>query len=621
MSLKLKRGGRPVAALIALVTAAFGGLATSAPAAADEGSVTFVGRGYGHGRGMGQFGALGYAVDGGWGYQQILAHYYGGTALSGDAGNPTITVELSRMTGRDTIVAGNGLAVNGVTVNAGGAGGVLVRGIGGGNFQVFTGAGCGGPWQLWNGSVRTGMVITTTGSQADLGYLPVVCEPYKTTGYRGSIEVVEAAGQQYALNLVGVEDYLRGVVPREMPASWGSSPRGMEALKAQAVAARSYLLGSAPRKESNASTCDTESCQVYGGVFETPYDTGKFKNLEVDSTNAAVQQTGGQVMRFAGGAVARTEFSSSTGGWTAGGTFPAVADDGDATASNANRNWAKAVPLPEVAAALSTGPIRTIAVTRRNGLGADGGRALTVVVTQANGVTTSFTGDQIRLKLGLKSTWFTISGRSPAAAQAVVQALYQDVLGRAPDAQGLANWTAVVLTTNNPRLVADGIVNSKERLSALVAAEYAPALHRAPEAGGLANWIAYLEAGATVSDLRIGVYSSAESLAVLGGGDTQAWVAGMYAGILGRPAALAETAAWAQVAAASGREAAVAGIARSPEAGTARLVRYYQTFLGRGLDQSGLDSWLPAMSGRGDFTIPGMIGGSEEYWNRSQLRF
>jgi hypothetical protein len=51
------------------------------------------------------------------------------------------------------------------------------------------------------------------------------------------------------------------------------------------------------------------------------------------------------------------------------------------------------------------------------------------------------------------------------------------------------------------------------------------------------------------------------------------------------------------------------------------LQDYYLRYLGRGLDPSGLASWLPAMSGRGDFTIPGMIGGSQEYWDKAQIRF
>ena len=48
----------------------------------------FTGRGYGHGRGMGQWGAYGFAVDLGADYRAILDHYYGGTSLAGNAGNP-----------------------------------------------------------------------------------------------------------------------------------------------------------------------------------------------------------------------------------------------------------------------------------------------------------------------------------------------------------------------------------------------------------------------------------------------------------------------------------------------------------------------------------------------------
>lgn len=588
-------------------------------AAADDGTVTFIGHGYGHGRGMGQYGALGYAVDYGWGYAQILGYYYGETSLS-DAGNPNLSVELTRMTGRDAIVMGAGLAVNGTPV---GAGAVRVRSTGSGTFQADSAPGCGGPWAPWGGQLGSGLTISTSGGGAEPDTLVRVCEATKSTWYRGTLQVVDGGGAQYLLNALPAQDYLRGVVPREMPASWGSAGagRGMEALKAQAVAARSYALGSGSRPGSGASTCDSESCQVYGGAYEEPYG-GAFKVLESANSDTAVQATSGGVMRSnSSGAIARTEFSSSTGGWTAGGTFLAVEDRGDATSSNPYRSWNVSKSLSEVAAALGTGPIRSLSVTQRNGLGAEGGRALTVVVTEVGGRTVPFTGDQIRTKLGLKSNWFTISTASRAQAEAVVRALYQDVLGRGPDPDGLAHWTDMVMLTGDAKQVADGIVNSRERLTALVAAEYAPALHRGPEPDGLMHWIQYMEAGATVSDLQVGVYASPESLNVLGGGDVRTWVAGMYAAILGRTASPAETAEWAQLAARYGREAAVAGIARSPEAGTLRLQSYYERFLGRGLDPSGLASWLPAMSGRGDFTIPGMIGGSAEYWQRAQTRF
>jgi len=77
---------------------------------------------------------------------------------------------------------------------------------------------------------------------------------------------------------------------------------------------------------------------------------------------------------------------------------------------------------------------------------------------------------------------------------------------------------------------------------------------------------------------------------------------------------------WAGVAAAQGRAAVVAGIARSEEATMRRLTVYYQTFLLRGVDPSGKVTFLPLMTGRGDFTIPVALGGSPEYWARAQTR-
>jgi SpoIID/LytB domain protein len=616
----ISRKWRGIAAVAGVLTLVAVVAPSPAPAHADDGTVTFVGHGYGHGRGMSQYGAYGWAVNSGSPYDQILAFYYGGTTLRADAGNPPMTVELTRVTGGDTIVTGNGLMINDIPVSAAA---VRIQRTGLGTFQPYSAIGCGGPWTVWGGVLGSGLTIKTTGEQSNLGNLPQVCEPTKSTGYRGWLTVVDRGNTQFTLNNVMSEDYLRGVVPREMPASWGAagSGRGMQALMTQAVAARSYALGSGARPTSGASTCDSDSCQVYGGAFEQP-NGAAIKPLEDARSDTAVQATAGQVMRSnANGTIARTEFSSSNGGWSAGGTFPAVPDSADATPNNPNHNWTTTLSLASVAAALGTGQIRSMDVTARNGLGAEGGRALTVVVTQVGGATASFSGDTVRLRLGLKSNWFTPVTSSVAAAQAVIKALYQDVLGRGPDPQGLANWTNIVLVTGNPRLIADGIVNSPERLAALVAAEYTPAVHRAPEPGGIEHWVAYLQRGATVSDLQIGVFASDESLNVLGGGDVTTWVAAMYAAILGRGASPEEAAMWAQVAARGGREAAVAGIARSPEAGTRRLQDYYLRYLGRGLDPSGLASWLPAMSGRGDFTIPGMIGGSQEYWDKAQIRF
>ena len=102
-----------------------------------------------------------------------------------------------------------------------------------------------------------------------------VCRPDgSVVHYRGTVEFWDTHVGTRTVNSVLVEQYVRGVIPREVPASWGDAPNGMEALKAQAVAARSYGLSqdraywvegpSGPTRY--ATTCDTTSCQVYGGA-------------------------------------------------------------------------------------------------------------------------------------------------------------------------------------------------------------------------------------------------------------------------------------------------------------------------------------------------------------------
>lgn len=118
--------------------------------------------------------------------------------------------------------------------------------------------------------------------------------------YRGDIEFRLEDGKLTAINVLNIEDYLRGVVPAEMPAYWSK-----EALKAQAVAARNYVLQRV--ETSRGSTfnvnCDTSS-QVYGG-----YDA------ETPATNKAVEETRGIVM-LSGGEIAEAFFHSSSGGCT-----------------------------------------------------------------------------------------------------------------------------------------------------------------------------------------------------------------------------------------------------------------------------------------------------------------
>jgi SpoIID/LytB domain protein len=391
------------------------------PAGAFPGAtVDLVGQGYGHGRGMGQFGSLGYALDG-WSYQRILDHYYGGTRM-GSLADSEITVELTRFTGLDLIVTQERghLTTNAVPGATTFRALRAVR-IGINLFRIDSGQDCGGGPAGWQPLVRSIVGPVTFAPQErnnDRAEMLQVCEPDTMVRWlRGQVEAWEGDGKARAVNRLGMEDYLKGVVPRESPSSWGAlgGGAGLHALRAQAVAARSYA--ASENDSAWAKTCDTTACQVYGGRAEQL--GGVFKDLESEAGNQAVDDTKGQVRHFvAHGKVARTEFSSSTGGYTAGGTFPAVVDEGDDVDANPSRAWTAKVPVELLEAARpEIGRLLSVDVTRRNGLGAMGGRVLQLQLRGTTGRAT-LTGTELRLiypyssverPFGIRSDWFRVT--------------------------------------------------------------------------------------------------------------------------------------------------------------------------------------------------------------------
>jgi len=586
-------------------------LASAPTASAADPVATFTGHGFGHGRGMGQWGAYGYAVDHGWTYQQVLDHFYGGTGLAGDAGNPAITVQLMSQNGLDTIAAGPSLSVNGAAV---GRAAVLVRRTAANSFQVWRADGCGGPWAVWQSSLPSGVTIATTGG------LITLCQPGKNTGYRGQLVAVDAGTAQATVNRVLLNDYLRGVVPREVPASWGSagSGRGMQALRAQSVAARSYALAS--NRSSWAKTCDTTACQVYGGAFSQNPSTGAITSLEDARTDQAVAETSGQIRRTGSGVVALTEFSASTGGWSAGGAFPAVQDLGDDTTANPSHNWRVEIPIADLGPRLGTASVRDMRVTQRNGLGDFGGRALQVVIDTSSGSVT-LTGDEVRTRLGLRSTWFAVAMVSEAAARSFVTAAYVDTLGRNPDPGGLASWSNALVTGMPRQQVAEALVYSQEHLRSVVDVIYRNALLRPADAAGLNGWVDFILRGAGWPQVAAAVYGSAESLARLGNGSFATWLDGVYRGVLDRGVDPTGLATWTAASATTSRTSIVLSIATSPEARNKRLAGIYRTYLQRPPDPSAQSSYAPLLAGTGDFTIPVAVMRSAEYWVKAQSRF
>jgi peptidoglycan hydrolase-like amidase len=399
-----------VALAAALVWAAPAGVS---PVQAYPGpSVQIVGHGFGHGRGMGQYGAYGDALAG-WSYTRILDTYYGGTTMGSANPATSISVRLGEFDGapgtivqennHDLVVSWDGHSLPGVAA-------VYVSRVASGlKIQTST-ADCGGPWSspvaVALGDVSISPAVpgsndTNEMVQACPSVGPQV--PYRQW-LRGRLVVKAAVAQTW--NVLPLDSYVQGVVPRESPSSWGNTG-GEAALQAQAVAARSYAVA------FGTPICDSTSCQVYGGRAMIASDGTTYVDLEgtgpyVSTSDAAVAATSGQVRLLANGSVASTEYSASTGGYTAGGVFPAVPDPGDATPSNPFHTWTQNVPVATVEAAFpSVGSLLSMPIIRRNGLGDMGGRVLTMQVRGTLG-TVTISGAQLEAALGLPSDWFSI---------------------------------------------------------------------------------------------------------------------------------------------------------------------------------------------------------------------
>ncbi|MFC4606127.1 SpoIID/LytB domain-containing protein [Rhodococcus kronopolitis] len=380
-----------VGAGVGVVAARGSGGDVVAAVAADT-PFTVSGHGHGHGRGMGQWGAYGYAAEQGWGAERIIGHYYGGTALE-QLPPRGITVRLMGLDGQGLNVTSDaGLTVADRPVAPGEAAHLTAMPDGGASVTVTKG--CDGE-VLWQGVTANPWV-----DPVNLGADRPALEHLKLCGgnsFRGSLGVALEGAEPRVVNHVDLEDYLLGVVPVESRPEWADTG-GAEALRAQAIAARSYAASEG--RYGYAETCDTQACQVYGG-----------STAEDSRTTEAVRSTAGNTL-VRDGVPVPAEFSASTGGFTAGGEFAAVEDGGDASAPV--HNWTQTLTAGEIAEAFGVGELQTVTVTSRNGLGADGGRVTGMRVVGAD-KTVDVTGDDARTALGLKSDWFTIvEGLTPA---------------------------------------------------------------------------------------------------------------------------------------------------------------------------------------------------------------
>lgn len=400
------------------------------------------GHGNGHGRGMSQYGALGFATKLNYTWQDIINFYYGEGgrslgALTAEEAATSMTVRLQELDGKQTAVVSDNASAT--WVGRGGSYGALIaRRSGNNTYNVYASASatCGASSGTPSGFTQiatnaTGPIeFATTNSGNATAAVPAdligVCEPATSSYgariryYRGSVRATaDSAGSQRSVNVVPIEWYLRGVVPRESPASWGdiAGGLGLHALRAQAVGARSYSVSE--NRYPYAKTCDTQDCQVYGGAALRYVGSSTVTNLEDSRTDQAIAETNGYVVRNSNGTIVRTEFTSSNGGRTAGGTFPVKVDQGDLLADSPNQSWTRLLSSAAVQAKYPTIGVLLSITTTHDGLGGDwNGYATSVAITGTAGTVTR-TGWAFRGDWDLYAPWFETTPAAfidPAAA-------------------------------------------------------------------------------------------------------------------------------------------------------------------------------------------------------------
>jgi stage II sporulation protein D len=356
-------------------------LAAAPPALAARTRFTIRGAGFGHGIGLSQYGAYGYAVHGA-GYRQIVLHYYKDTHLA-NAGGRTIRVLLQ--SGPSTIWFTGATRAAGQKLDPGRRYAAVRHGIN----QV----------ELRNARGRKMAIADSplvVSSSSDSVVLLGRAQNGVTDGrYRGRLELRPGLfGGMMAVNALPLDEYIQGVVPGEVPSSWPPA-----VLEAQAVVARSYALVTDAGGPMFDQYADTRSQMYTGMARETP------------GTNAAVNDTSGQIVQYGEG-VATTYYFSTSGGETENienvfiGHSPVpylkgVSDPYDGLSPR--HRWRFDWSLGQLDRKLGgwvKGKLRSVKVLQRG----VSPRIVTAKVIGTRG-STQVTGPQLRTRLGLYDTW------------------------------------------------------------------------------------------------------------------------------------------------------------------------------------------------------------------------
>ncbi|HET8600831.1 MAG TPA: SpoIID/LytB domain-containing protein [Segeticoccus sp.] len=333
------------------------------------------GRGWGHGIGLSQYGANG-AAKAGLGYGRILSFYYPGTTLVSTP-NRLLRVGISADTDGVLEVA----RTPGLAVRAGSV--VKTLPTGPSRWRVRAGsAGCrldgyrSGAWSAYRLVAGTATVPCPVTFSSGRTPVRLVLPGGTVRAYRGTLQAVRTSSTRVStVNRVGLEAYLRSVVPSESPGWFRRA-----ALRAQAVAARTFALRSVGRG-GPYDVCDTTACQVYPGVG-TVSASGVLTPVETAATDDAVAATAGRVLTYEG-ALALTMFSASNGGRTVAAPgypyLPSKADPYDAV-DDPLHAWTAQLPASVLEQRYGITKVQRLQVVDRDGQGAWGGRVRHVLI-------------------------------------------------------------------------------------------------------------------------------------------------------------------------------------------------------------------------------------------------
>ena len=264
-------------------------------------SVTFFGRGWGHGVGLSQYGARGRALEG-QGAAEILAHYYPGTTIGSLPEGSTIRVLLLD---NHVPTAASPLTIFG-RGDAWSISGVDALFPADARLRLVPAAT--GTTTRWQAVVdAAGTVLYDAPAPADIRVqglspaatlqLPARSSTYDT--YRGTLRILISGVKADVVNELSLESYLRGVVPMEMPSSWPAAAR-----TAQTIAARSYAAVRIRPGTSTFDVYDDTRSQVYRGV-----------RAESAAADAVIAETANLVL-YSGATIASAMFHSTGGGAT-----------------------------------------------------------------------------------------------------------------------------------------------------------------------------------------------------------------------------------------------------------------------------------------------------------------